>query len=260
MKTKVIRWLILGMILASGLFMTSPIVLAQDTSLILVVNRNVGFSNGSEIRGDFSMAVSGVENLASVTYKMDDTVMATVSEAPFKFRFNTSDYPVGWHNLSATAQTTDGQTLLSNTKRLQFVSAEQESVSMRKIIFPILGLVLALTVGGILLQTVLLRSKKQTPIQPGVKRNYGVIGGAVCPKCGRPFALHFMAPNIGFRSKFDRCDNCGKWSIVRVASAEELSRAEAAELASLQEQPTVPQASDEEKLKDMIDSSRYMDQ
>lgn len=68
-----------------------------------------------------------------------------------------------------------------------------------------------------------------------------------------------MPLKLGFGTKIIRCEYCGKWSIVRRASLEELRAAEAAELADTQPTGFEHEKSDDEKLKDMVDNSRFMD-
>jgi len=88
----------------------------------------------------------------------------------------------------------------------------------------------------------------------GARRDYGLLGGAICPKCGRPFGLHWWAPNL-IGSKFDRCSHCGRWSVVGRASHEALAAAEAAEEAAA---PEAPELNPEEKLRRQIEESRYV--
>ncbi len=91
---------------------------------------------------------------------------------------------------------------------------------------------------------------------PGALRDYGIIGGAVCPKCGHPFSLTLLSLKFGFGTRLARCEACGKWSIVRRASPDELF---AAELAKAQPSQPIREKSEEEKLKDLVDQSRFTD-
>lgn len=104
-----------------------------------------------------------------------------------------------------------------------------------------------------------LTSRKNVHLPPGTARDYGFAGGAICPKCYRPVRLGLMPLKLGFGTKIIRCEYCGKWSIVRRASLEELRAAEAAELADTQPTGFEHEKSDDEKLKDMVDNSRFMD-
>ena len=93
---------------------------------------------------------------------------------------------------------------------------------------------------------------------PGTPRNYGHYGGAICPKCERPFSRHIYGLNLGFH-KYDRCPYCGKWSLVRRASREELEAAEAAEIKAAQEGAFKPEKSEEQELRQDIEDSRFED-
>ena len=81
----------------------------------------------------------------------------------------------------------------------------------------------------------------------------------MCPKCGRPFALHWWSFHVGFQ-KFDRCDHCGKWSRVGRSSREKLAEAEMAEQESAPAHTPAPEPSAEAKLKRQLDESRFTDE
>jgi hypothetical protein len=231
-------------------------VMAQDEELQLAVRRNFGYGGGSQIQGNFRMEVVDPPPLASVTFKIDETVVATVTEPPFRVDFETDDYPLGWHELTAVGQAPDGQTLNSNVRRFEFVSAEAGWAAARAIMIPLFSVVgVAILFGvGIQLWTSLSGGKSALPL--GAPRKYGLLGGAICSKCSRPFSIHWWGFNaVG--GKFDRCDHCGKWSFVRRASREKLAEAEAAELAMAQPETPVAEMSAEEKLRRQLDESRF---
>ena len=92
----------------------------------------------------------------------------------------------------------------------------------------------------------------------GTERKYGVGGGAICPKCSRPFPLRLWWLNLGFK-KIDRCPYCGKWSYIPRLSIDELRKAEAAELANAQSEQPVGFESDSDKIKKELDDSRFQD-
>ena len=104
------------------------------------------------------------------------------------------------------------------------------------------------------------RKKVSKDLPPGTPRDYGIRGGAICPKCHRPFSLGWMPINFGIGTKLARCEYCGKWSIVRRRSLEELRAAEAAELVESQPEKPIPTRSEEQKLKEEVDQSRFTDQ
>lgn len=233
-----------------------PVSVFAQEEYRVSVNRNIGFSSGSQIRGDFTISLSGpVENVASVTFLLDGQEMTTVVAEPFRYRFMTQDYPDGIHEFSARVTLKDGSTLETALRRFDFVSSEDQTSSMVKIIFPLLGITLLLTLigGG---ATMLGRSKKGSgAYAPGQPRSYGLGGGAICPKCKRPTPTHMWGLNL-VAGRLDRCENCGGWSLMRRQPIDVLRAAEAAELES--EKPTVAaEKSEEEKLREMLDRSRY---
>ena len=83
-----------------------------------------------------------------------------------------------------------------------------------------------------------------------------MLGGGVCPKCKRPFALHIYGLNL-IAGKFDRCPFCGRWSLVRRLPLEALRRVEAVELQAEQGAARLPDDSEEEYRK-QIEDMRYL--
>src|SRR5258707_14675391 len=96
---------------------------AQTGELQLFLRRNFGYGGGDQIQGSFSMEATGPADLASVTFKVDETVVGTVTSAPFKVSFNTDTYGLGWHTLTAAGQTSIGRLLAAARRRFEFVSA-----------------------------------------------------------------------------------------------------------------------------------------
>ena len=233
-------------------------VLAQS-NFTLNIHRNIGYSSGSQIRGSFNMTVVGPNTIKSATFLIDGQTMKVITTSPFSFDFNTNDYPSGWHDLSASIQTTDGQTVTTAVRRFEFATSEEETAAIRNIVVPMVGglLVVILIVVGA--QVLFFRNKPKTGLPLGTPRTYGITGGAVCPKCHRPFPLSLLSLNIGLGTKFTRCVFCGKWSMVRRASLAELRAAEAVELAEALPETPIHKKSEAEKLKEMLDNSRFTD-
>ncbi|MDR3573947.1 MAG: hypothetical protein P4L50_08805 [Anaerolineaceae bacterium] len=123
----------------------------------------------------------------------------------------------------------------------------------------IVGVILLLVVVVRGSQLLFSRNKSRNNIPLGSAREYGIAGGAICPKCRRPFRLSLLDMNMGIGSKFTRCEFCGKWSVVHRLSLDELRIAEAAELADAHPDPHVSEKSETEKLKDLVDESRFTD-
>lgn len=237
--------------------LSGSIALAQSDELTLHVRRNFGYGGGSQIQGNFRMEVEEPADLASVTFKVDEAVVATVTAPPFRVDFETGDYGLGWHDLTATATTRDGRTLTSNTRRFEFVSAEESWRVGGQIAGMVFGGVAVIFVLVLALQ--LFIARRAGPVPLGAQRNYGWLGGAVCPKCGRPFPLHLWGLNaVG--GKFDRCDHCGQWSLVRRATLQALAAAEAAEVAPGGASTPIAQPSPEERLRKQLDDTRFTEE
>jgi hypothetical protein len=236
---------------------TAGVVPSTSSTAYLNVNRIVGYSSGGpEIKGKFRMAVIGVEHVQSATFWIDGEPVATFDSSPFEFTFRTEDYPLGAHDLGATVHTTEGDVLDLPARHFVFVSAEEEQQAMAKIIVPLFSGMAVVVAIGVGLQMLSLK-RKNIDIPLGSNRTYGVFGGGICPRCGRPFSLHIWGLNM-LTGKLDRCDFCGKWSIQRRHSIEALRAAEKAELADAKQAgEKVMEKSEEEKLKEMLDESRF---
>lgn len=243
-----------------GLCVSLPhAALAQTASpeLVLYVRRNVGYGGGSQIQGSFRMEVEGPADLAAVTFKIDQVVVETDREPPFRIDFQTDDYGLGWHDLTAEGQTTDGRALVSAPRRFEFVDASIGGQAALRIVLPLFGVVLGVMAVVFVLSMLPTWTGRRRSVPLGAPREYGLLGGTICPRCGRPFPLHLWSLNISFVGKFDRCDHCGKWSLVRRASPEALRAAEAAELKLAGPAAPAPAAGD--SLRKEIDDSRYVD-
>ena len=235
----------------------TALVFAQSEEYRLNLHRNFGYSSGSQIRGLFSIDVIGPANIKTITYRIDGQVMAQVVTSPFGYSFQTSHFSAGWHDLSADIETLDGRTITTGSKRFEFVTAEQETSGVINIVIPILGGVLALfaiILGG---QFLINRKRPGVQLPLGASRDYGIMGGGVCPRCHRPYPLHWWTLNIGFGTKFDRCIFCGKWAIIRRSNKFELASAEISELQMAKPVTPVATQSEEERLREMVDNSRY---
>jgi DNA-directed RNA polymerase subunit RPC12/RpoP len=252
------------LLLISMCVLTVIPVLAQEIVLTISVNKQFGYNMGSQIQGTFRIRVRGPEDLAAVTFLLDGETLGEVTAAPFELSFKTGEYAPGWHEIAAVGTTSGGQSLTSRTLSFQFVSADTAGEGMLKFIVPVLVLVvIAILATGVF--PMLTGRKKPAMVydpasyMPGEPRSYGVLAGVVCPKCGRPFGMHWWGLNISFTGKYDRCPHCGKWSLVRRASREELMAAEAAEYAENTASSPRPAPNAEEKLREQLDDSRFTD-
>jgi len=207
------RWICIVSVWIACIYL--PItVLAQEEEFRLNVSRNYGFSSGSQIRGVFTVDLIGDGNVTSVSFEMDGKEMVKIKEPPFSYKFNTNDYTLGWHDLNATLYLADGRKVITRSRRYEFVSADFESAAVQRILLPLFGGVFAIVIIGLSIQFLALRNKPKTNLPLGVRRKYGISGGSICPKCGRPFSLHWWGMNL-ITHKYDRCEFCGNWSIVK---------------------------------------------
>jgi hypothetical protein len=231
---------------------------AQESELQLFVRRNFGYGGGSQIQGSFRMEAEGPDDLVRVTFMLDEQVVGTDTEAPWRVDFVTDSYALGWHTLAAEGETAEGRTLRSSERRFEFVPAAAGWEAAQRMLTPlaaVLGLVALVVVGMSILSAV---NNRRNPVPLGAPRRYGVFGGAICPRCGRPFSRHWWGLNL-VGGKLDRCDHCGKWSLVRAVPLEQLRAAEAAEKRRAGGGAAPPPESAEEQLRRQLDESRYTD-
>jgi DNA-directed RNA polymerase subunit RPC12/RpoP len=251
------RMLVLLTLLALTLVLV-PAAAAQDSGLSISFSRDFGYSSGGgDIQGLFTVTARGPADLARVVFYIDRRVLGEADRPPFKYQFNTDNYPTGVHILHAEGATASGTVMRSVDISARFVTAAEGTQAGLRIAIPILAIVF----GAMLLATLvpILTGRKTRELPAGTHRSYP-LGGAICPKCGRPFAVHLYGLNLLGR-KYDRCPYCGRWSIVSYASMDKLRAAEEAELAGAVTEGAgqVQGLSAEEKLKQELDESRYHD-
>ncbi len=234
----------------------APAFAQDDAELKLRLSRTFGYSSGAgDIQGLFTIYVAGPEDLVKVTFYLDEEAMGEVAQPPFELRFNTDNYPLGVHTISAIGLTSAGREVRSNELRVKFVTAEEGFQAGARIVLPLLGVAFAAIIFSSLLAFWGSGKLKQLPL--GAPRNYGVAGGAICVRCGRPFPRHFFSLNL-LIGKLERCPFCGKWAIVAAVPLEKLRAAEQAELEGAQSVMTAP-LSEGEALRKELDNSRYID-
>ncbi len=245
--------ILLIVLLASSLTIS---VYAQDVDdkLSLYLRRDFGYRGGGQIQGRFTISATGPQDLERVIYLIDGDFFAEVSESPFRFSFSTSEYALGVHTLSAVGTTASGAEVFADEIRLEFVSAEESWQQAANIAIPlIVGIVILIGLGALLPA---LMGRRFDGFKLG---NYGPAGGAVCRRCGFPYARHFFSPNL-LVGKLARCPHCGKWAIIPRASRTALEEAEArfradAKTGLLEQEPEGGEA----KVQRELDETRYVD-
>ena len=243
------RYLSLSLLL---FLILTPSAFAQtDAALQLGLRRDFGTGIGASIQGTFSLRAEGPADLERVVFYLDDQPMAEVTAPPFRYQFHTDAYPPGLHTFSAVGHTAVGQEIASNTITRNFLTSGEATKIMVWIIAPVLALVL---VGGLITGWLARRRHAANPEMMAVD---GAFGGAICPKCKRPFARHWWGLNIVV-GKYDRCPHCGKWSIVQRAHPAVLEAAlEAMKQADAQAGAPLPPTDEQDALHRRLDESRF---
>jgi DNA-directed RNA polymerase subunit RPC12/RpoP len=249
------RFIFFITLLLACLLFVSPALAQTDPGLQLGLSRDFGYGGfGNDIQGLFSMRASGPDDLQRVAFFIDQASIGKDTEAPFRIQFNTDNFPLGIHTLYAVGYTASGQELRSNEIVVDFVSAGEGWNAGMRIVIPLLAVVFGFIVLSYGL-TYFAGRNKPAPA-PGEARHYGLPGGAICPRCQRPFPLNWMSLNMGLH-KLDRCPYCGRWGLVRPRSINELRQAEAAELIAAQQANQVNPQNSEDQLKKDLDNSRF---
>lgn len=248
--------IILAVILLLAFVM--PAAGQADAEYLLKVNKVMGTNLGSQINGTFKLGIDGdLSVVKSVEYRIDGAAIGTASADPFTLTFKTTAYPAGAHALTALVTKSDGSSFETPARNFTFLSSEESGEMLNKVLLPILGITFGVLAVMMLLQFALFRNRPLAQLEPGAPRNYGFKGGAICKNCGRPFAIHMWSINLLPTMRYDRCDYCGKWGVQRTASPAALRAAEQAELAMSKPEKPVAEKTEEEKLKEMMDQTKY---
>ncbi len=236
-------------------FATSAHAQSGEPALTLSMRRDFGYGGFGEVQGAMSLRVAGPEELTRVVFFIDGQEMGEATSPPWQLAFHTDSYAEGTHTLSATGYTDNGLASHSNEIRVRFLSAEQAGRATGALVIPLLGGIAALMLLSFGISS-LVACRRPQGTAVGTPRNYGLAGGAICPRCGRPFARHLFAPNM-ITGKLERCPYCGKWAIVSARSPAELAAAQATELASAAGAVVLD---DEAALKHDLEDSRFQDE
>lgn len=254
MKRKLFIFLIVIAILGS---VSTSLVRAQDEDYRVHVRKEFGYNWGADIQGRFSIRLLGDETqVAQVRFFIDDTLLATVSSAPYRFQFRTDDFADGVHHLFAEVQLKDGRNITTSALSYNFLDSQDANQDVGRILLYIGGALLGTLLIMGLVQGVILKSRDTSPHQPGEARQYGLLGGTICPKCGRPFPRHIWGMNLVV-GRLDRCENCGKWVMTVRATPSALKAAEEAEWRAYQAEQA--QAINPPDLDQDLDDTRYFD-
>jgi hypothetical protein len=173
----------------------TPLAFAQtdQEELSLHLSRDFGYSSGTgKIQGAFSMTATGPQDLARVVFYIDEESIGEVTQAPFRLRFGTDNYPLGVHTLYAVGYTAEGRELRSNEIRAQFVKAEEGWQAAFKIVIPLLAVVFGAMILSFVLPLVFKRGRSSQLPLSGHPATTELQAVPSAQSARRPFAMHFL--------------------------------------------------------------------
>ncbi len=201
------------------LFPSSVFAQEETDPLVISLHRDFGYGAGGKIQGSFSLKVRSPDDLVQVDYLIDGEVVHTATEPPFRYKFNTANFSVGEHSFLAIGYRKNGSQIVSTEFTREFIDAEQAWANVGQFIVPLFVVVGGVTLLGTLGAAFFSRNKE---FKLG---DYGLAGGAVCPRCQLPYTRNFLAPNLVV-GKLLRCPHCGKWAVLPRATQVSLEAAE----------------------------------
>ncbi len=124
---------------------TVPILVAEAKPTISVsLYKDNGYGLGNDMAGLWTLKTTASDDTAYVEFYLDNQLQLNDTSAPYSWQFNTEDYPIGEHTLSALAYDTSGESEVSTVTR-NFVENTTNSVVI--IVIVIAAVVVAVAVG-----------------------------------------------------------------------------------------------------------------
>jgi len=251
-KTIIVLFLTLCLSIASTLAVN-----AQDSDFQIRVRKDFGYNMGSNIQGRFTISLIGDEKaINSVNFYVDDVLVQRLETEPYRYQFQTDEFDPGMHRIYAEIELNDGGKQMTSYAQYNFLSRSEANRQMRTVLLVIGGVVVGSLLLVALIQHLIIKKSGESPRQAGAPRNYGILGGTICKKCGRPFPRHIWGFNLVV-GRLDRCDNCGKWTMTVRATPKALRLAEEAELESAAADSQGFELEKDEK--DLLEETKYFD-
>lgn len=243
-----------------GLFLIPPsAAAAQDDDFSINVRRDFGYGMGNTIQGRFTVRLLGEEAVVDrVSFLIDKEIFATVDSAPFKYQFSTEDFEPGYHQLAAKVHFVDGSVETTPAAQFRFLSSTEANRQIRDLMLVLGGVVIGAVLITAFVQSLLTKKTKNHTPSTGKPRSYGLLGGTICPKCGKPFPRHIWGMNLVV-GRLDRCEHCGKWVMTVRATPAALSAAEQLEDIA-ESEPKGEMRSPHPDAVDEIDDTKYFDE
>lgn len=104
LNTKIVSICLISVVLALS---TGGALAAPTVSLSWYKNNGYGW--GNDIGGEWTITADVSSDVTHVEFYVDDALVHNVTEAPFKWAFNTADYSNGEHTIIAIAYNDTGE-------------------------------------------------------------------------------------------------------------------------------------------------------
>ncbi len=227
-----------------GFFSSAVFAQAEEAQWQLRLSRDWGYGMGSDIQGQLTLSLQGnLGQVDRVTYYFNDVQVSEQTEAPFKYSFNTDQFPVGINTMRADVLTRDGKLHTTLPLSYNFLSSKEANKNTALLVGGIIGVTLLITALSFLIAS---RGQGKN------RKSGGMFGLAVCKECGQTFPRSLFGMNIVV-GKYERCPHCGKWQVTVPASQSEIAQAYRAS------QPEPMPKTDSSDKKDELEESRFID-
>ena len=232
-------------------------VQAQESGLRVHLQKDFGYGWGNTIQGRFTISIVGDSSkIDRATFFIDEEVLGEADSEPFGFSFSTDDFSAGTHRFHAEVLLQDGSVWTTPSVSYRFLSSEEASQQLTKILMGVGGAVLVILLLMVAVQMVTIRRKPGREGAPSVPQNYGLLGGTICPKCGRAFTRHIWGFYL-LVGRLDRCEHCGSWVMTKRAMPAELRSVE--ENQSREDQNTLHCRAPDPDRRDALEDTKFMD-
>ncbi len=241
-KKSLFIFLILFLFLA--LFTQCVSAQTEEPQWQLRLRRYWGYGMGSDIQGQLTLLLQGDTSLVEqVTFYFNDVKAFEQNEAPFRFSFNTNQFPAGINTMRADVLTRDGKMHTTLPLSYNFLSSKDANKNTGLLVGGIIGVALLITA----LSFVITSRGQGKDGKTG-----GMFGMAICKKCGQTFPRSLFGMNIVV-GKYERCPHCGKWQVTVPASEAEIAQA------NRTSQPEPVPISESSHERDELEESRFID-
>jgi len=243
MRKKSLNFL-LALFILLGLFTHGVYAQTEEAQWQLRLRRDWGYGMGSDIQGQLTLSLQGdTSQVEQVTFYFNGVKAFEQTEAPFRFSFNTNQFPAVINTMRADVLTRDGKLYTTLPLSYNFLSSKDANKNTGLLVGGIIGVALLITA----LSFVITSRGQGKDGKTG-----GMFGLAICKECGQTFPRSIFGMNIVV-GKYERCPHCGKWQVTVPASEAEIAEAN---WASQPEPVSISESSHE---RDELEESRFID-